>query len=418
MKPKNIETRQGELFRVELKSLIKESHDLVKLSQSIDWERFDKKFGEHYELNNGRPGVPTRLMAGLTYLKYLSDTSDEEVLKSWVENPYWQYFCGERYFQQEAPCDRSMMSRWRKRIGEQGAQELFDASLSLAFKSGALKLSMLGELYVDTTVQEKNIAYPSEANLLNKARAKLVKECDALGIKLRQKYTRVGKRFQIQAHRYAQANQWNRMRRAVKKLRTILGRILREIDRVLSETQKSLFSALIERARKLYHAPDTGEKVYSLHEPDVEAIAKGKIHKKFEFGNKVSVVRTRRGGFILGCKAFHGNPYDGHTLEEALTDVEQRLGAQISARVGVDLGYRGHGIPKTARHAIFHPKLKRMSRPTKLFVRARSSVEASISYLKRCFRMGKNYLKGKVGDAMNALFAGAALNLAQVSRRT
>lgn len=416
MRPKQQETSQGKLFEVELESLIKTDHDLVKLSKEINWERFEQKFGGLYSQENGRPGVPTRLLAGLTYLKYLSNCSDEEVLKSWVENPYWQYFCGERYFQKEAPCDRSMLSRWRKKIGEKGAQELFDESLALALNSGAMKMSYLKEVYVDTTVQEKNIAYPSEANLLNKARLNLVKLCEKYNITLRQKYTRVGKRLQIKAHRYAQANQWNRMKKVVKKLRTILGRILRELPRVVPQEQlKAYFEPVLELAIKLYHSPDTKEKVYSLHEPYVEAIAKGKIHKKFEFGNKVSVVRTRREGFILGCKSLHGNPYDGHTLEDVLLDVEARFGAPIKAKVGVDLGYRGHDI-STGRHKVFHPKLKKLSRPNRLFIRARSAVESSISYLKRCFRLGKNYLKGKVGDILNSLFAGAALNLTKVAR--
>jgi IS5 family transposase len=204
----------------------------------------------------------------------------------------------------------------------------------------------------------------------------------------------------------------------IKKLRTILGRILRELQRIVPQEQlkTSDFQGILELATKLYHAPDTKEKVLSLHEPHVEAIAKGKIHKKFEFGNKVSVVRTCKAGFILGCQVLHGNPYDGHTLQGALKDVETRFGAPITAKVGVDLGYRGHGIPKSERHTIFHPRIKRVNRRTKIFVRARSAVEASISYLKRCFRLGKNYLKGKLGDILNALFAAAALNLTKVAR--
>ncbi len=288
MKPKISDLSQGKLFEVELITLIRSDHELVKLSDKIDWQRFETRFGELYCGDNGRPGVSTRLLAGLTYLKYMTDCSDKELLLAWVENPYWQYFCGERYFQKQSPCDRSMMSRWRKRLGEKGAEEFFNESLSVAFRSGVLKRSFLKELYVDTTVQEKNIAYPSEANLLNRARGKLVKLCEKHGILLRQKYTRVGKRLQIQAHRYAQANQWNRMRRVTKKLRTILGRILRELSRVVpAEDLKAYFGDILEVATKLYHAPDTKEKVLSLHEPHVEAIAKGKIHKKFEFGNKV-----------------------------------------------------------------------------------------------------------------------------------
>jgi IS5 family transposase len=237
--------------------------------------------------------------------------------------------------------------------------------------------------------------------------------CDALGLRLRQKYTRVGKILQIKAHRYARANQWNRLRRTVKKLRTILGRILREIDRS-GANKREEFEPILSLARKLYHSPETKEKVYSLHEPHVEAIAKGKTHKKFEFGNKVSVIRTRKRGFVVDCAALHGNPYDGHSLEPALARVEENLGAKIKARIGVDLGYRGHGIAKVSCHRVLHPRLKRLPRLTRLFVRGRSAVEATISQMKRCFRLGRNYLARKIGDQMNALFSAAALNLSKI----
>lgn len=414
MRPEDKQRAQGEFFERELETLVRPNHPLVKLSKQINWQRFDEKFGATYCANNGRPAISTRLMTGLTYLKYLHDISDEAVLEMWVENPYWQYFCGERYFQHQPPCDRTSITRWRKRIGESGAEELFTESLAVVKEAGLLKMSYLKELYVDTTVQEKNIAYPSEANLLNRARHHLVKLAKACDIELRQSYTRTGKRLQVMAHRYAAAQQWNRARRMTKKLRTILGRVTREIERVSTEQQKLLFSVYLERAKKLLASTNGGAKVYSLHEPLVEAIAKGKIHKRFEFGVKVSIVTTRKGGFVLGCKAMHGNPYDGHTLKEALTDVEQRLGASLKSKVGVDLGYRGHGVKE--RFRVFHPKLKKLNRPTRLFVRARSSVEAAISLLKRCFRLGRNYLKGKLGDLMNALFAGAASNLSHVLR--
>lgn len=416
MRPKDTRGFQGEMFERELETLVRPNHGLVKLSRQIQWERFDEKFGVCYSVGNGRPGIPTRLMVGLTYLKYLHNISDEAVLELWVENPYWQYFCGERYFQHQPPCDRTTLTRWRNRIGEAGAEELFAESLAVAKGVGMLKMSYLKELYVDTTVQEKNIAYPSEANLLNRARRNLVQLAKNSGIELRQSYARTGKWLQVMAHRYAAAQQWNRARKATRKLRTFLGRIVREVERKATEAQKPLFSELITRSKQLIESSKGGPKLYSLHEPSVEAIAKGKMHKRFEFGVKVSVVTTRKRGFVLGCKAIHGNPYDGHTLKEALTDVEQRLGRELKSRVGVDLGYRGHDVKE--RFRVFHPKLKKLNRATRLFVRARSKVEASISFLKRCCRLGKNYLKGKLGDLMNALFAGAASNLSNVLRAT
>jgi IS5 family transposase len=252
---------------------------------------------------------------------------------------------------------------------------------------------------------------------LNRARGKLVKICEFLGIELRQKYPRVGKLLEIKAHRYARANQWNRMRKAIKKLRNILGRVLREIKRA-GASKHPAFRSILPLAEKLYHSPETKEKVCSLHEPHVEAIAKGKMNKKFEFGNKVSIIRTRKRGFVVECAGLHGNPYDGHTLKNSLSKMEARLGAKVTAKVGVDLGYRGYGISNKSRHQILHPKLKKLTRTRRLFMQARSSVEATISHMKRCFRLGRNYLAGKLGDVMNALFAASALNLSKVIQYT
>lgn len=423
MRPKEEKNPQIEMFEKKLVSLVDKSHRLIKLSERIDWERFEEKFGLLYCADNGRPGLRTRLMVGLSYLKYLHNLSDQEVLTIWVENPYWQYFCGEEYFQHTAPCHHSNMSRWRNKIGEDGASELLEESLAVVKEAGLLKMSYLKELYVDTTVQEKNITYPTEGKLLHRAKCKLVSLCKGHGIVLRQNYNRVARMHLIMAHRYSAALQYNRARREVRKLRTIVGRVIRDISRKLSEAQKPYFEELLELSRQVLYMHEGGEKIYSLHEPATEAIAKGKIHKRFEYGVKVSVVATRKGGFVLGCKAIHGNPYDGHTLEEALNDVKERLGGILRCKVGVDLGYRGHGIKKGEQEdksyiSVLHPRLKNLSYPVRLFVRARSKIEAVISLLKRAYRLGRNYLSGVMGDQINALCSGAAYNLGIFLRST
>ena len=409
MKPRKQDTSQGELFERELSSLVRLNHPLVKLSSQIKWDRFEERFGELYSSTEGRPGNSTRLMVGLSYLKYLHDLSDEETIYTWLENPYWQFFCGERYFQHKFPCNPSSLTRWRKLIGEKGAEELFNESLSVAREVGLLKMSDFSELYVDTTVQEKNIAYPSDANLLNRCRKNLVKLAYKHSITLRQSYKKVGQLFQIKAHRYAHAKQWNRARKAIKKLKTFLGRIVRELERKLNSEQKTIFEPHLLQAKMLL----AGVKIYSLHEPEVEAISKGKMHKRYEYGVKVSVVTTRRNSMVLSCQAIHGNPYDGHTLKTALADVEARLGKEIkNSTVGVDLGYRGHKIKQ--KFKVIHPRLK-ISKKLRKFIRGRSKIEAAISFMKRCTRLGRNYLKGKLGDLMNALFA-AASNMAAILR--
>ena len=422
MKPEEKDHRQGEIFERELSSLVREEHRLVRLSRRINWSRFESEFGALYESDQGRPGISTRFLSGITILKFLYNASDETICAQWLENPYWQYFCGERYFQHELPCDRSTLSRWRKRIGERGGDLMLQESLAVALGSGALKMMDLNELYADTTVQEKNVAYPSEANLLDTARKSLVREARELGIRLCQTYRRRGKLARIMAHRYASAQQWRRARRMTKKLSTQLGRVMRDVVRKASESQRLLLEPILGLCAKLRlqqqdkAAIPPKERVYSLHEPQTEAIAKGKIHKRFEFGVKASFVTTRRTGIVLSALAIPGAPYDGHTLEAALAKVVQHLGAPLKSgtRVGVDLGYRGHGIVE--RYRVVHPKLKKLSDDTRKFIRARSKIEATISFMKRCCRLGRNYLRGVLGDKMNPLFAAMANNFAVVLR--
>ena len=299
---------------------------------------------------------------------------------------------------------------------------MLEESLAVALAAGALKMQDLSELYADTTVQEKNVAYPSISNMLDKARMRLVREAQELGIALRQTYKRRGKLTRIKAHRYAAAQQWRRAQRKVKSLSTMLGRVMRDVERKASEAQRVILAELLTlcaRLRLQAHDPKAiaaKDKIYSLHEPHTEAIAKGKVPKRFEFGVKASFVTTRRTGVVLSALALHGAPYDGHTLSAALAKAEQHLGASLKSHthVGVDLGYRGHGIVE--RFRVVHPKLKKLCAPTRKFIRARSKIEATISHMKRCFRLGRNYLSGKLGDIMNTLFAATANNFAVTLR--
>lgn len=176
MRPRPQNSPQGELFKVPLISLIDKNHELVLLSELMEWERFESAFGSLYDPSNGRPGIATRLLVGAHYLKHLHNLSDELLIRSWVENPYWQYFCGCEYFERRFPCDRSTFSRWRKKIGKDGLEQIFQATLSVALNSGALEISTLTELLADTTVQEKNITFPTDAKLYHRARIYLVEQ--------------------------------------------------------------------------------------------------------------------------------------------------------------------------------------------------------------------------------------------------
>src|ERR1700680_2686865 len=289
MRPRERRESGGQdLFRSRLDQVINMDHALVKLTRTIDWGFLEEKFGAVYSDGPGQPPLPTRLMAGLAILKHTYNLSDEVVCELWIENPYYQYFCGEEFFQHRLPLDRSSMTHWRNRMGEERLQALLQESLAVATKTGAMKPGDLARVIVDTTVQPKNITFPTDAKLMNRAREKLVKLAKKLGVELRQSYTRVGKFALIQHQRYAHAKQFKRANRALRTLRTYLGRVIRDIARKIDgdhglEASFALLLSLSRRVREQERG-QRGAKVYSLHAPEVECIGKGKAHKPYEFG--------------------------------------------------------------------------------------------------------------------------------------
>src|SRR5215213_3191333 len=290
------ESGEQDLFRSRLDQVINMDHALVKLARTIDWRFLEDKFGAVYADGSGRPPLPTRLMAGLAILKHTYNLSDEIVCELWIENPYYQYFCGEEFFQHRLPLDRSSMTNWRHRMGEERLQALLQESLAVATKTGAMKPGDLARIIVDTTVQPKNVSFPTDAKLLNRAREKLVRLAQRQGVALRQSYARVGKFALIQHQRYAHAKQFKRARRKLKTLRTYLGRVIRDIGRKIegNGALEAVFAKLLPLARRVREQQQRqrGPKVYSLHAPEVECIGKGKAHRPYEFGVKVSVATT------------------------------------------------------------------------------------------------------------------------------
>ena len=206
MKPeKQPKIPQEDLFRMRLENMLDINHELIKLSKPIDRESFDKEWGALFVSTKGAPAIRTRLIAGLHYLKHLHDLSDKQVVKGWTENPYWQYFCGEEYFQHKMPIHPVTMTKWRNRPGKSGSEKLLIETIKAGLKSKTIKPGSLKKVTVDTTVQEKNIAFPTDSKLLNKARENLVKLSKEHGIKLRQNYNRVGPQYVLMASRYAHA---------------------------------------------------------------------------------------------------------------------------------------------------------------------------------------------------------------------
>src|SRR5271168_2428103 len=416
------ESGEQDLFRSRLDQVIDMDHALVKLARTIDWRFLEEKFGAVYADGTGRPPLPTRLMAGLAILKHTYNLSDEMVCEQWIENPYYQYFCGEEFFQHRLPLDRSSMTHWRNRMGAERLQALLQESLAAATRSGAIKPADLARAIVDTTVQPKNVTFPTDAKLVNRAREKLVRLAKKLGVELRQSYARVGKFALVKHQRYAHARQFDRARKALRKLKTYLGRVIRAIARKIDgdPRRETAFASLLSLARRVrdQERGQRGPKVYSLHAPEVECIGKGKPHKPYEFGVKVSVATTLKRGkggqFVTHVQALPGNPYDGHTLARVIPAIEALLGNTIE-RLHADAGYRGHNAPPEYTFKVYTAKQKRRVTPQiKREMRRRSAIEPVIGHLKNEHRMDRNYLAGRAGDAINAVLAAAAYNFRRI----
>jgi transposase, IS5 family len=408
--------RQRELFRPALDQIIDLGHPLVLLAGKIDWGFIDKALGEVYTPGSGHPPLPIRLMAGLMILKHMHSLSDEALCARWIENPYFQYFCGEQVFRHELRFDRSSLTRWRQRLGEERLAALLQESLRVAHSTGALATKDLERVVVDTTVQPKAVAHPTDARLTHKAIVKLVDFAKRNKIALRQSYLRLAKRAAIMVGRYTHAHQFKRANRELKFLRVRLGRLIRDINRKIGGNAEldRRFSRLRELAVKIRFQShrQRGQKVYSLHAPEVECIGKGKARTPYEFGCKVSVatpVTAPKGGqFVLHAKALHGNPFDGHTLGPAIADVERNTGIEVK-RIHVDKGYRGHNHPNKFRVWI-SGQVRRTTAAIKREMKRRAAVEPIIGHLKAEHRMDRNYLKGVQGDRINAVLAAIGFN--------
>jgi IS5 family transposase len=419
MKPRERrETGEQDLFRARLDQIINMQHELVKLAHAISWRFIEERCGAVYSDGPGMPPLPTRLMAGLAILKHTFDLSDEELCARWVENPYFQYLCGEEFFCHELPFDRSSMTRWRQRMGEERIASLLQESLHVAVSTGAMKPSDTRRVIVDTTVQPKNVMFPTDAKLINRAREILVRLAKRVGIDLRQSYRRVGKLALIKHQRYAHAKQFKRANKALRKLKTYLGRTIRDIGRQIAgeDDLQAIFLRPLHLASRVLeqNRHQRGRKVYSLHAPEVECIGKGKAHAPYEFGVKVSIAttlhRSKGGQFALHAKALPGNPYDGHTLATIIPEMEAAIGAEIE-RVLADAGYKGHNAPESHKFRIYTSGQKRrMTQAIKREMRRRAAVEPVIGHIKNEHRMGRNYLAHQQGDAINAILAAMGYN--------
>ncbi|ABM36708.1 IS5 family transposase [Polaromonas naphthalenivorans] len=418
MGPRPRAPQTGELPRPRLDEQLKMSHPLVRLAKLMNWEEIERSFGAHFTSSRGRPALRPRLVAGLLYLQHANDASDEAVVATWLENPYWQYFCGETYLQTELPIDPSSLSRWRKRIGEEGVEVLLAVTIEAAREAGLIKKASLKRIIVDTTVMPKAIAHPSDSALLEKSRQHLVRLADEHHLQLRQNCNRQAPRMAAQIGRYAHARQFKRMRKALKALRSRVGRVYREVIRKLHElpepARRKAQELLHRVSRILTQQPRDKRKLYALHAPEAECISKGKARTPYEFGVKVSIATTLKEGLVVGCRSMPGNPYDGHTLDEAIEQVEilaeKRPGIAI-----VDKGYRGAQVQGV--QILRSGQRRGITRTLKAMIKRRSAIEPTIGHMKTDGRLARNPLKGALGDALHAVLCGAGHNIRLMLRQ-
>lgn len=414
--------RQQDLLRPALDQIIDLEHPLARLARAIDWAFLDGRFSSVCRPGPGQPPLPTRLVAGLLILKHMHDLSDEALCARWLENPYFQYFCGEETFQHAPRFDRSSLTRWRQRLGEEQLSALIQESLSVAHQTGALASKDLERVAVDTTVQPKAVAFPTDARLMHKAIVMLARLARQHDVPLRQSYVRVAKRAALMAGRYAHAKQYKRHNRELRFLRTRLGRLIRDIRRKTADDAalREIFAIPLTRADQVrrQRQRQRGWKLYSLHAPEVECIGKGKARAPYEFGCKVSiatpVTKPKGGQFVLHAAALHGNPYDGHTLGAVIAEMEALTGVEVR-RIHVDKGYRGHSYANKFR-VWTAGRVRGVTRTIRREMRRRAAVEPVIGHVKAEHRMDRNYLKGRDGDRANAVLAAAGYNFALLVR--
>ncbi len=419
MRPKKHKTTgSNDLFRARLDQIINLKHELVQLAGRIDWDWIDGEIAPLYS-ENGRPGIETRFMIGLLLLKHIYGLSDEGVCERWVHDPYFQYFTGEEFFQHAFPHERSDLSHWRKRLGDR-LERLLAESLRVAHEAGALRTRELERVTVDTTVQPKAISFPTDAKLLHAAIRGLNRLARKHGVGLRQSYLRIARNAAMMAGRYAHAKQFKRHQRQLRILRSRLGRIIRDIRRKIEgqATLEEAFALPLGRAAQIrsQQQRQRGWKLYSFHAPEVECIGKGKAAAPYEFGVKVSIVTNNRpapgGQFVLHAKALPDNPYDGHTLRDVIEETETLTGCAIE-RAYVDKGYRGHRTENPRRVFISGQK-RGVFGVIKRELRRRSAIEPVIGHLKAEGHLGRCYLKGRAGDAANALLSAVGHNFRRI----
>lgn len=413
-KPRKKNANQGNFLYPDLIDQLNPKHPLLQLAKAIDWSIFEREFSPLYS-HLGKPNKQIRLMVGLSILKHLENLSDEVLVQRWVQNPYYQAFTGEIEFQWQFPCDPSSMTNFRKRIGTEGYEKILAVSILLHED----KLDE-DEVCFDTTVQEKNITFPTDAKQYRKIHGKLLKIAREEGIGLSRTYEKEVKRLKQHTRFASHPKNRKKSRYAVKRLKTIAGRLLREMQRKMTAEQQAQYSEPFGLyLRMLNQKRGDKNKLYSLHEPHVYCMSKGKDHRRYEFGTKASITATRDSGVILGALAFAENVYDGHTVPAVLSQLKRLINKVPAIGIG-DRGYRGKSKVNDTYIVTPKPARKNASKEAQALARKRfqrrAGIEPVIGHLKSDHRLNRNFLKGFEGDRINLLMAAAAFNFSKWMR--
>ena len=405
MLPKSKNSAQSSFF-LGFEEQLSAKHPLYILANKIEWPVFENAFKKHYSSNMGKPSKPIRLMVALLILKYVRNLSDESVVEQWAENSYYQYFSGEHSFVPGIPCVPTELVAFRHRIGEEGMELILKESIRVnepPEPGGGATLSL------DTTVQEKNITYPTDDKLYKKIIKACWKIADKEDINLRQPYNRVLKKLSTVQRFKKNKNGFKKARAASKAIKSIAGRLVRELGRKLPIMTLGQYLPRLKIYQQVLSQKkgDSG-KIYSLHEPDTKCYSKGKEHKKFEFGSKASVLVDQNTGIIVGACNFTQTLHDSRTVPDALEQYERLTGRQ-AAEVFVDRGYRGIKTYRETKIYIPGPQ-KNITKSKRKKHSRRAAIEPIIGHLKTDYRLGRNFLKGIMGDNINIILSAAAMN--------
>jgi len=419
--------KQSRIFLLSLSEELDKNHKLYKLKQLINWEALDKSLEEIVKISElGRTKTCSRMMTGLMMLQAMYNFSDIKTAEQLGENVYWQYFCGFEYIETKISISESSVRRFRQEIGEEGYQIIMGELNRVAIEIGICKKKDLENVIIDTTVQIKNIKHPHDVHLMEKARLELVKLSEEYGIKLKETYAKKFKKDTIKLWKYRGDSKAKNRFKLQKGLKTRLGRLVRVVARNIESLGIELMaedkvkwkkivgiyeqSVLNKKEKEDYKV--TKKVLYSFGSPEVECIGKGKLHKPYEFGNKVSICTGATNNFILGIKSFQDNPYDGHTLQQTIELVE-KLTQHPVKKSFVDLGYRGSNV--SDKRKVYTPYTKKkLNSFDKKMIKRRSAIEPIIGHVKKHGRMARNYLKGVIGNSLNALISAIGFNLRQL----